>query len=147
MEPLGPLGPLGPWDHWDHGTMGPLGPLGPWDHWDHFVIFEPGTTGEQASGGSKSSKMMPFCYFKPWTTGEQASGGKRFSKNALFRYKKQETAQKVHFFCIKALGKQKHRFSLGFSRFEAKNIDFPLVFKGLGPKIGPQFRQKVQKSL
>ena len=40
--------------------------------------FKPGTTGEQASGGSKSLKMTPFCYFKPWSSGEQASGGKRF---------------------------------------------------------------------
>ena len=27
-----------------------------------------------------------------------------------------------------ALGEQKHSFSLGFSRFEAKNIDFPYLF-------------------
>ena len=46
-----------------------------------------------------------------------------------------------------ALGEQKHRFSLGFSRFETKNIDFLQVFQRLGPKIGPQFRQKVQKPL
>ena len=59
----------------EYSIFGPLGPLGP----------------------------GPFCNFKPWSSGEQASGGKRFSKNALFRYRNLKTAQKVHFFYIKAL--------------------------------------------
>ena len=80
-----------------YGTIRTMGPLGPWDHWDHFVIFEPGTTGEQASGGSKSLKMTPLCHFKPWCSGEQASGGKRFSKNALFRYRKLKLLKKCTF--------------------------------------------------
>ena len=60
-----------------------------------FCNFKPWSWGEQASGGSKSSKMTPFCHFKPWSSGEQASGGKRFSKNALFVYKKLKSVERA----------------------------------------------------